>query len=336
MSTSHTNDELIAVPGGCCESALDQMPDACSNDDRQQRLIQRQQKDDGRSAIRRFFDRERNLLLVCVLLVIAMNFSEGRYILYPFRIFSTWVHEMCHGFAAILMGGQISEVNIFRDGSGLAYTTSSNSWKRGFIASAGYPGTATTGCLLLLFRRTTLGPTIGTVGIGLCMIMTCIFWVRGTFGLAMILSEGIFLVLCGWKLPAHILDNLFNFLAATCCLNAVESIQDLFAVGSYVIGGEEVTSSDAHTVAEKWGMDYRFWAILWLCMSFVLTVAGIVFARDARETLWMKGRTQDGVTPYDQSNYCSPEISVGPRRDDVESGNNNNNNNKTMTIAAVY
>jgi hypothetical protein len=83
-------------------------------------------------------------------------------------------------------------------------------------------------------------------------------------------------------------------------------------------------------------MDYRFWAILWLCMSFVLTVAGIVFARDARETLWMKGRTQDGVTPYDQSNYCSPEISVGPRRDDVESGNNNNNNNKTMTIAAVY
>jgi hypothetical protein len=53
--------------------------------------------------------------------------------------------------------------------------------------------------------------------------------------------------------------------------------------------GEEVSSSDAHVVADLWGMDYRFWAISWLCLSCVLTLVGIVFAFDARETRHTNG-----------------------------------------------
>lgn len=219
-----------------------------------------------------------------------MNWQEGRYILYPFKIFSTWVHEMCHGVASISMGGYIDKLEIFKDGSGLAYTSVNSSWKRGFVASAGYPGTAVTGCILLLFRRTTLGPTLGTIGIGFCIVLSCILWVRNTWGLWVLTIEGILLILLGWKLPAAILDNLYNFLSATCCLNAVESIQDLFALGTYYIDGEVFSSSDAHTVAEKWGMDYRFWAILWLWMSVALTVIGILFAFDARQTRWFKSK----------------------------------------------
>lgn len=290
-------ENSVERKGGFCDSALDQMPDACTNDDREQQLIQRQQKD-GRSWIRRFIDRERNLLIACTVLAVALNFTEGRYILYPFMIFSTWIHEMCHGIAAILTGGYISKVVVFADGSGLAYTATSSDWERGFVASAGYPGTAVMGCLLLLFRRTTLGPTIGTIGIGVFMILTCILWVRGTFGVVVLLLEGIALVILGWKLPATLLDHLYNFLAATCCMNSVESIHDLFAVGSYTVGGEVVESSDAHTVADKWGMDYRFWAFLWLGMSFVSALVGIVFAFDAKEISCLKGKTMSTSQDY--------------------------------------
>jgi hypothetical protein len=141
-------------------------PDACTNDIREENLIQRQQKDDHRSTVRRILERDRNLLIACIVLVIAMNTTEGRYLLYPFRIFSTWVHEMCHGIASILMGGSISKLEIFKDGSGLAYTRTPGDWRKAFVSSGGYPGTAVTGCILLLFRRTTLGPTIGTIGLG--------------------------------------------------------------------------------------------------------------------------------------------------------------------------
>ncbi|KAG7371852.1 peptidase M50B family protein [Nitzschia inconspicua] len=297
------NTASLDDPPGCCEQALDynRLPDACTNEIREENLIARQQKKkdefDNRNWLHRFVERERNLLIACIVLVVCMNISTGRYILYPFMIFSTWVHEMCHAMAALLMGGYVQKLQIFRDGSGLAYTAVSGSWKRGFVASGGYPGTATLGCILLLFRRTTLGPTVGTISIGLLMVLSCAMWVRNGFGLAMLLSEGIVLSLLGWKLPAHFLDVLFSFLAATCSLNAVESIHDLFAVGNYYVGGEEVTNSDAHTVAEKWGMDYRFWAILWLVFSFVMTAVGIIFAFNARENQLLRRRN----THYDNA-----------------------------------
>jgi hypothetical protein len=290
------NTEPVHDSPGCCEQALDfnRLPDACTNDIREENLMDRQKKQknelDNRNWLIRLVERERNLLIACVILVVCMNISTGRYVLYPFMIFSTWVHEMCHAFAALLVGGKVNKLEIFRDGSGLAHCAVSGSWRRGFLASGGYPGTATTGCILLLFRRTTLGPTIGTIGIGFLMMLSCAIWVRNAWGFWVLLSEGIVLMLLGWKLPAHFLDNLFAFLAATCCLNAVERVHDLFAAEDYYVGGEIVTTSDAHTVAEYWGLHYRFWAMLWFVLSMVLTAIGIIFAFNARENTLFKGR----------------------------------------------
>jgi hypothetical protein len=115
-------------------------------------------------------------------------------------------------------------------------------------------------------------------------------WVRNAWGLGILIPEGILLMLLGWKLPAHILDTLYAFVGATCCLNAVESINDLFAAEEYYVGGEVVTTSDAHTVAEKWGLDYRFWAILWLAMSIASALFAIVFAFNARENRLFRGK----------------------------------------------
>jgi hypothetical protein len=301
--TANDTDVFVDEGTGCCEQVLDYtaMPDACTNEVREERLILRQQKKkddfDNRIWLHRFVERERNLLIACVVLVVLLNLKYGRYILYPFLMFSTWVHEMCHAFAALFMGGTVNKINVFRDGGGLAYTAVSHSWKRGFVASGGYPGTSVTGCILLLFRRTTLGPTIGTIGLGAIMVLSCAVWVRNVWGFWFLLIEGIMFMLLGWKLPAHFLDNLYAFLAAACCLNAFESIQHLFATDDYVVGGEEVTSSDAHTVADKWGMDYRFWAILWLVMSGGLTAIGIIFAFNARQNHFMKGQNKDTKEP---------------------------------------
>jgi Peptidase M50B-like len=275
------------------ESASECLPDACGNEEHSQKLVERQRRDDHRNMFQRAIDRDRNLIIACVVLVLLMNISTGRYVLYPFMIFSTWVHEMCHGIAAIMMGGYISKLEIFKDGGGFAITAVGDvNWRIGFISSAGYPGTSITGCLLLLYRRTTLGPTIGTIALGLALLLSCALYVRNWFGFFMLSGEGIFLLLSAWLLPAAWLDNLYNFLAATCCLNGVDSIQDLFASSQGYVNGELV-QSDAHNVAEKWGFDYRFWAMVWLIMSFVAFVIGIVFARDARVLTWNKPATAD-------------------------------------------
>lgn len=147
-----------------------------------------------------------------------------------------------------------------------------------------------------MFRRTTLGPTVFTIGLGAALLLSCALYVRNEFGLIVLPIEGVVLLLCGWKLPAIWLDNLFNFLAVTVSLNGVDNIQDLYGSEEGWAGGE-MRSTDAHTVAESWGGDYRMWASIWLTMSIVLTIVGILGARDARALPWSQ------VTTSSTTNY---------------------------------
>jgi len=63
----------------CSHQAL---PDACGNEQRQEKLLDRQESGT-------IFDKERNLLIACAILILLMNISTGQYVLYPFKIFST-------------------------------------------------------------------------------------------------------------------------------------------------------------------------------------------------------------------------------------------------------
>ena len=42
-------------------------------------------------------------------------------------------------------------------------------------------------------------------------------------------------------------------------------------------------NTDAQTVAEYWGNDYRLWSTIWLIFAIVMTLTGLIFARDAKE-----------------------------------------------------
>ena len=77
------------------DQGCDPMPDACGNDHRAQKLIDRQEKaqrgPDQKFSLGKVASRERNLIIACVAIAVLMNFDTGRYVLYPFQIFSTWV-----------------------------------------------------------------------------------------------------------------------------------------------------------------------------------------------------------------------------------------------------
>mmetsp|Transcript_3747 Transcript_3747/g.5514 ORF Transcript_3747/g.5514 Transcript_3747/m.5514 type:complete len:315 (-) Transcript_3747:274-1218(-) len=225
--------------------------------------------------------KDKRLLRSIAVIVILLNIPFGRYILYPFLLFSTWIHEMCHGTAALLLGGRIVWLKIFPDGSGLAFTSipSGSNFARGFVASAGYQGTAIIGGIMLMFRRVRIGARIGTAGLGIIMLFSCAVWVRNPFGLGMLIPLGLCLVLGGWKAPPFFVKELYALLASTCCLNAITSIQALFMVSTREIGGQ-VRSSDAHTMQELFLVPSVLWAVIWMLLAFFMTVIGIVFVLD--------------------------------------------------------
>lgn len=222
---------------------------------------------------RESFQRDGRLLLITLGIIVCMNIPIVKWILYPFTIFSTWIHELCHGLAAVMAGGTTSKLLIFPDTSGLAYTASS--W-RGFVASAGYQGTAVIGFLLLIIRRTKRGPRTGTMVIACAMLLSCILWIRNVFGFIFIFCMGLVLAGLAWKLPSTHIRNLYMVLAVTCSLNAITSVHDLF--GSNTVVNGKSSSTDAHTMAELTSTSYVVWAVLWLVLACVLTLMGILFA----------------------------------------------------------
>lgn len=209
-----------------------------------------------------------------VLILVCMNIPYVRYALYPFDLFATWIHELCHGMAALMVGGSISQLLIFPDTSGLAYT--SVSCCRPFVSSAGYQGTAVVGFLLLLFRRTKRGPRAGTMLLGLTMVVSVGLWIRNAFGITMILVLGIALGALAWKLPSFWIRNLYVCVAVTTTMNSITNVSDLFGQSQYVNG--QPSSTDAQTMADLLGGSSVLWATAWLLFSLLMTLLGLVFA----------------------------------------------------------
>ncbi|MBZ0275343.1 MAG: M50 family metallopeptidase [Anaerolineae bacterium] len=52
-------------------------------------------------------------LVAVVIVFILWNVREVSFLLYPFRLFVTYVHEAGHGSAAILTGGELRSFEIF-------------------------------------------------------------------------------------------------------------------------------------------------------------------------------------------------------------------------------
>lgn len=96
----------------------------------------------------------RNLFVALSLLVVLSNIPYGHYILYPFELFSTWIHELCHGLAALILGGEFRSLHIYSDTSGRAWTAvAPSTWNAVVVASAGYLGTTLLGALMLILQR---------------------------------------------------------------------------------------------------------------------------------------------------------------------------------------
>ena len=197
---------------------------------------------------------------------------------------------MCHGIAAILTGGGVKELFVYKDGSGLAYTWSTGeNWKRAVIASGGYVGTALLGALLLLFRRTRRGPTIGLIGMGVAILISVAMYVRNGFAIGVLIAMALVIILCAWKLQARLVAYLYSFLGATCSFNAITSIKQLFAPGQGYVNGQPVYS-DAHTVAEYAGGTYVMWATIWMVFAVIMSMIGLIFAVDGNT--YRKGKKQ--------------------------------------------
>ena len=231
--------------------------------------------------------------------LLVWNLPFGGYVLYPFKLLATWMHELSHGIAMTVCGAEFDHILVYRDTSGLAYARNAvGAFGNAVIAGAGYMGTPVWGAVLLVLTHDARTGRRALAVLAALLIITALFVVapttkEGEFGPYAIGAIGGVVLLCALLLPGR--WRLFgaHFIAAQACCNALLDIRVLLRP-SQVVGGKVAGASDAHNMAAAtFGTTATWavwtWAILWLAWSLAvlfvaLRVSGSRAARIAART----------------------------------------------------
>lgn len=217
----------------------------------------------------------RPLALTLLASVLLWQLPFGGFLLYPFKLIGTWLHEGSHGIVMALTGAGVDRMEVFADGSGLAHARYAVApVAQAVIAAAGYMGTPLWGVALLAASRTVRGARWALAAGGFLLLMSTILVVANRFGQVALGTTGALIVLGAFALPDRWTQVASHVLAAQACINAVVDIRVLYRPTLY-IDGKAVRNSDAHAMAlSTFGTDANWavwlWASLWIAWSLAL------------------------------------------------------------------
>ena len=201
-----------------------------------------------------------NWLWLAVAVCLGVSLTPwGPLVLYPFTLFTTWVHECGHAVMAVLLGGSVSSITIQPDTSGLTRSLMpAGRIARGLVASSGYLGASIVGCLLMAATRVEKRARPILWAIGAFMLFTLVFWMRNLFGALVVLAWAVTLLALARKGSGSASRFFLSVLAVQVALNAVFNIRVLFLVNG---------PSDAETMARLFLAPAWVWATVWMAMS---------------------------------------------------------------------
>ena len=211
------------------------------------------------------------------------NIPALDFIVYPLRLFVTYVHEAGHSSMALLSGGKVVGFSVSSDGSGLARTIGGT---RALILLAGYLGAAFFGACLFYIVNTFRRPRSISIVIGVMMVFfTLSFASVDASGapFAMLIGLGMSAVLIGmgWKLNRQINLLVLNVLAIMTSLNAVLDL--FFLVNNADVGAGQGVRNDAAAFSEVVnvlgiGLPAAVWAFVWAGIAIAMIGAAVYYS----------------------------------------------------------
>ena len=224
-----------------------------------------------------------DLLYVVVAAILAIGLSHipvVNVLIYPFKLFGTFVHEWSHALVAIATGGRVLELQINSDLSG--ETMTSGGWLLP-IASAGYTGAAIVGALLLLTPTRFANRLL--IGIGVVSILMPLFGTLA-FGTSFPSSTWLWTVvfggvtlLVGARATPRIARLFQQFVAVELCFTALDSLRYL----AWLSWNDPRAPSDAANASNYTHLPAFFWSILWGVIAVV--AIGLSVTRVVRRSL---------------------------------------------------
>ncbi len=200
------------------------------------------------------------LLLATALSVAVSLVPVLSLLLYPLRLFVTFIHEGSHALAAALTGGHVFNIAVQPDASGVTYT--SGGWEM-LIVMAGYLGAASYGAAMLALARRpgTARVILGLSGVLVALLDT--FLVRNGFGFGWGLAIAAGLLFASARLPAKAAELAAMFLGVQCVVNSLYDLKTLVGLSTLANG----PVSDAVLMSQIIPVPPIVWAVLWGLIS---------------------------------------------------------------------
>jgi hypothetical protein len=176
------------------------------------------------------------------------------FVVYPFRIFVVFLHEISHGLAAVLTGGAIVSIGLSFDEGGVCRTR--GGWPF-LILNAGYLGSLLWGSTFLVLgeRRTRARSVIALMGV--FILGVTLVYVRTPFGFGYGLLAGSALVAVASRLRPAVSEVLLAAIGATSALYAVWDIASDVVL-------RHSSQSDAAALAQLTGIPAAAWGVAWI------------------------------------------------------------------------
>jgi len=223
----------------------------------------------------------RIVLVVSIVLTIALYFLPfARIIARPLVLFSTLVHELGHGVAAILVGGRFEALLMWSDGSGVAtWTALVGRIGHATIAAGGLVGPSIGAAICLAAGRRPKTAQFTLVTLGILFIVAEIFVVRTLFGAVYVAAVALIFLAAGTLAKPWFAQLLLVFVGVQLALSVFSRGDYLFTAVANTSAG--VMPSDTAQIAEALILPYWFWGAC--CGLFSITVLFVAFVFYLRE-----------------------------------------------------
>ncbi len=204
-----------------------------------------------------------NFLLGASALSLILSFIPfAGFLIYPFKLFVTFIHEGGHALAALATFGQVEQIVINPDTSGVTLSRGGS----GIItASAGYLTSTLYGAFLLWMGNRGKHAKAGLGFSALLILGLTFFFMHGLFGWLTGLALAAGLIFFAAMSSQKIAHFFLSFLAVQCCLNALYDLQTLF-----IISANTREASDAMNMQRMTFIPAIVWALAWLGLSIIV------------------------------------------------------------------
>ncbi len=236
--------------------------------------------------------RERMLALFGIAVFASVGLgmvSWGGKIIYPFRLFATWAHEMGHGVGALLTGNSFKELEIYRSLGGQALIGGADGFSQVIVSAAGLIGPAVLGAVVMIAgsRAATAPYVLGALS-GI-VALSALIWIRNGFGFfAMLAIAAALGAIARFGSPV-VRVAMAQLLAIQLALASWSSRDYLFTQG-FERDGRRL-DSDTQNIADEWFLPYWFWGGVVTALS--AAIVGYSFYR-----AWIKPyRRPAEITP---------------------------------------